>query len=529
MLYILSVSACNIDQLEFQNVELETYRAEHASSLGFFSYTAEQLFVDAGMAEELEIDGENGLSLVYRDTAEYSNIIDLVNINDIVNSEAINLPIANAPAELLEIPLSEEITMEYQPENDEAVDSVVHESGELVLEISSNLGNPDLIIIYDFKIENTVNSVTDQPVQFTGSFPSNSPQTQEQDLSGYSSFFENIDNKNLFSLLFESTLILPIGSEIPLNSYLDFTLTYQNQVFSEVYGFFGQDTLEVSNQIVNTDFFSELSSGIEFENPMISLTFENSYGVPFSTDFSSIYGVSESEVNNLSGDITENIQFIEGPTVQNYHLNGSIDLVETSSVMITSSNSNIRDLISSSPSEIGFNITAYTNPIDESRRNYITNQASIKTFFEMILPMSLQLNDVTRSKDFSYESLPVEDLDSGFLHINTSNGLPLYVSLKIQIRSDDLVIHEVPDNLVLATPYINTDGSIAEPIENTTDIILGKAGLDSLKSGNNINLLMTFNTPKTLNNQDIYVKILADQQVVVNLGIGGRFDKNLNF
>ncbi|MBV6645999.1 MAG: hypothetical protein KI790_11150 [Cyclobacteriaceae bacterium] len=516
--------SCNVSDIDFDNIETPTLNGLFAFPIGEFTYTMRELIDEADDAEvEIEEDSITTLlSLTYRDTISYSSDSDFISIPDVSNSQTVSLPITAPVPAPVAVNLDSTYSFIYQPVNNEQLDSVIYDAGTLTFEVSSTLSST---IDYDFTVGNTIRIANNQPVVFSGTLNNNTV-VQTQDLAGYKTTLVPSGTRNEFQGNFTGSIQLQAGQEITANDAISFTLTYSDQSFTVLYGFFGQDTIEVGNQSIDVTFFDELGGdgGIEFRDPQINFNFENSFGVPIGVSFARVYGVETDSTTGLSdttfleGSAATTLQNVAAPTVN------EVGSSAQSLVSLNASNSTLNEIFGSTPEQLTFEVSAVSNPPGVNQQNFLIPNSEITAFIDVSLPMELKLDNLTREVDFDLDGgVDFDEADSVSIRVVSANELPFSALVDLQIlNAGDTVLYEVTDNRVLATPFLDLDGITREPEINVAQIPLDSTGIRSLNNGDRLNLILRLNTPETLNSQEIYVKLLARYALNVKVSVIGK-------
>lgn len=518
-MFALAVIGCNVDGLDFENLEGPSLSPTAALPIGSVSYTIREL-IDEINDENLDLqeDSTSLLFMVYRDTAEFSNGTDIINIDDVSHTANVDLFPTIAVGNAIVVPLDTTFTFSYDADNGEPVDSVFYESGTITLDVNTNISSD---FNYTVTVLNTVSTSTGDAVEFTGTQDTESGSLS---LEGYKTSLNLVDGQNTFEVEFSFNVILLAGERINAGDFVSLTITYQDQAFSILYGKFGQDRLEVGNEILDIKLFSQLgNSGLEFGNPVLSFEFENGFGLPLGLFLDGLYGVKDGDTTFLSGDITESAtgERIEGAFTPSNPENTLIEL--------NKSNSTIANLLNSSPEQMGFNLAALTNPTDANFSNFVESTSQIRTFIEMTLPMQVRLSDLSRKVSFNLgNGLDFNEADSVTIRVVTVNEIPLFVTMDLEIVDEnDSVLYTVANNEIISTPFLNIDGSLKEARKTIEDIPLSPEGIDALNVGKKVVLRTLLNSPKSRTGNDIFVKILADYQLDLQVSVVGTLKVDL--
>ncbi len=512
----LAGSSCNFNQLETDNLAIEDYQGTIGIPVGEFNETFRRIFEDlTDSTQNIQIGNDSIFVLVFTDSLSFSNASDLVVIDDISNGTVVALDETPASPVSREIPIDETFTFSYQPRNGEPTDSLVYNSGELSLRINSSLGSS---IDFSFDVMNTVDITTNNNVQFSGNINANSSFNGTQDLVNHATFLNLDGDQNTFQVRFTGSINLGPGDAISSTDILSFNLNYRDQTFLSVFGFFGSDSIQIGNQSIDVTFFETFGSGVVFENPELKLKFQNSFGLPIGLLLDGISGIETSGVpdtTSLSGSVTESAQVVGFPD------RSQVGQVIEDSISVNSQNSNLADLLASAPDVLDFNIIAVTNPGSSSGENFLTNESTLDTQLEMRLPLSVQFNNVRREVDFSLSTdLNLSDVDSASIRFVTQNQLPMNAQLGIQFKdADSTVLATVDSTLVLASPFINREGRVVEGEVNIANLPLDKEALNAFEDSKILTIILTLNTPETLNSQEIFVDLLAQYMLEMKVSL----------
>lgn len=520
--FLIIIAGCNINDLDFDNLEPPVLDGTFAIPVGHVHYTMRELIDSIGDQNlDLTEDSTSLLMLTYRDTANFGSGNELVTVDDITNTGTIFLNSeSNNTSSPIQITYDSTFIFTYPAENNEKIDSVFYQEGALRLNITKQFEHE---VIYDVTIQNTRTENGDVPVNLTGTVPA----TQEsastsQDLSDYKTVLSFQDNENTFEFSVTLGVVLGPGESISSNDYVVFNLVYEDQTFDLLFGRFGQDTTNIGNQVIDVDFFADLGdSGLEFGSPEITFDFRNSFGVPLGVRFGGMYGVNgdsiAADTTYLQGDITNTPQVIDGAA--------NIGERAASTIVVNRNNSSIQDLLSQSPNQIGFDLSAISNPSDPNGNNFILDESNVTTYIELFMPLEISLKNVTREFNFDLgDGLKFNEADSLSLRLISENGLPFSALLEFEIINDSTeeVTYQVPNTLVLETAFINPSGIVSQSRKNVADIPVGQDGVAALNAGGNLRLRFTLNTPGV--SGDTFIKVLADYALNIQLSVVGKLN-----
>lgn len=535
-------ASCNVGELEFDNLEVSPITGVFSFPLGEANYVMRDLIGNqTGDSLSFEEDSTSLFTLLYYDTITYSTPDDLVQIGDINYSGAIsNMPMATGPAT---VNLIEAFQATYDPQKDEELDSIFYESGDLTITTSSTI-NGD--VSYTFTIANTTNINTGIPVSLSGNLSGTDTDMQTASLIGHKTVLTAADGSNTFTIDLNAVVTLGAGQTMAGTETLSFDLTYGNQTFSLIYGKFGQDTIQVGNQSIEIDFFSQTErAGITFGNPSISFDFRNTFGVPIGVDFSGVYGEDgNGDQTFLTGSIVSNDPVISGSDLDSPTPTTTGDVAQTI-IEINRGNSNLVNLLAQSPQSLVFDVAGISNPESTSAGNYLQPTSSISAYVALQIPMEVQLENYEESGSFGLgDGLDLSNVDSAFIRLVTNNELPFNGTINLEVQAaDSTTLFPISDTSdpqfdqeqldrftnipVIKAPLINVNGEVTDPSGATEDISLTQAEVELLSGASHIIITMVLNTPVSQTSRDIYVKVLADYTLSLKVGIGGKFNLEL--
>ncbi|MEL6560427.1 MAG: hypothetical protein AAFQ94_19715 [Bacteroidota bacterium] len=508
--------ACNVNELEFNDLELQNLKPVVVAPLGTFEYTMQELIEELNDdLVEIGTDADQVIILTFKDSSSFSLSDEFIAIDD-VNGEGSVFPEQSvAPiGTTVRIPFEEEFIYVYEPTGDERLDSVFYDNGTVIFNVESTCS---CSFEYSFEIENTRNVNTDAPLAFSGILNfdgSNNPSDEQvRSLVDHKTILN--DDANNFRSVFRGEIIIEPGQILKAEDELKFEFLYKDQDFQKIFGLFGQDSITIDGGIIEIDLFEDaLSSGIVFEGPEIQIDFENRFGIPIGILTDSIYAKNNSgDSVFLSGTVPDNPQIIAF---------SRDDIFEPalSTVTINSANSNIRDLFNLAPNQLTFPVTGISNFNNTDNFNYVTDSSDIKANATFTLPLRFRLEDFTQKVDFDIEgTYDNEEIDSLFMQIVTRNNLPFIAEMEISINdSTGAELFKIPESVVIEIPIFNAVGDIVSDSETISKFPLGPAGIEALKTGSDLSINLVLNSPS--NNVNDFFSILSTNGIRVEVGVG---------
>ncbi|PIB36721.1 hypothetical protein BFP72_15595 [Reichenbachiella sp. 5M10] len=515
--------------MDFDNIELPNYTGTVVAPLGNTTYTAGELIEDL-QDEQLEVDTTQAgiLSLIYRDTTEFTDVDQIVVIDDNSNEGQIESPaeITNAsPIEAGDLNFSQNLEFIYPIEDGEELDSLLYNGGTITITYESTF---DVDLEFEMVINDIIDRNTGLPIVLNANVAPNGTGNQSQTLSGHiTETTKNSTNENVFTGVFNGTLKIPEGGSVYATDVFQYRIDITDATFETIYGYFGEKNLSIDSQVIEMDFFDELDGDIKFNNPEVRLTIDNSFGVTMGLELNQIVSTNaDGDQVTLSGSITESPQFVNAPDIY------SVGSTTSSTIRINNSNSNIGELFSNAPNRLDFAINALSNysnsnnivPIED--RNFVDQNSSATTIMEIELPLELQISNIARNIDYSLEDIDFEEADSLFLRIKTLNRLPLSGTIDLQFLDiDSAVVYQLDQVTVFNSPEVPSNGKVQDPSENISFVKIYGEGIEALNNEPTLRLLLNIDSYDAIN--DTYVKIYADYELEIILGVQATLDIEL--
>lgn len=522
MLSALLLASCNVDELDFDGIQLPEYTPELAVPLGNINYSFADIVADLDDSEViLEEQPDRSLVFIYRDTAEFTTRTDFINIGTVTNQATIapEIDLVNNSNTTLELPFSRTYTFEFEAVEEEEIDSVFFSGGSFVLEINSRFRSN---LSYTVTVEETRSVADNQPVVFDSRIPYNNilPITvrSTRDLSGHKTLLKRGEKANIFNVQFDGMLILEPGQRADPSDFLNFSLTFLNPEFDLLYGKFGQKEVTIENTSVAFNFFEELgSAGFEFENAQIKFGFENSYGIPVGLDLSQMSVITiDGDSIPLSGEVSEGYQLIDPAPLTSP---GEAAFTE---IIVRPSNSNISQMVNATPKQFNLNLSAISNPFDTLQANFFSDNSKINSFFELNIPLDIRVRDLTKTLDYKIDSLDFDEADSLFLRFYTINRLPVGAGFDIEIlNSDSVVVQRQTDVVFAEAPRFGAVGLIGGPTTAMSEVGLGVETIKALQTGIRIYITIKVNSSGLENQQ--YVTIFTTSAIELQVALRGNF------
>ena len=521
----LLLIGCNIQDIDLDNVKIARIQPEFAVPFGTASYTMRELIEDASdQNQDIMEDSDTGeIRLIFFDTATYTFSPDIFDVPNVSSVSNVNLPDSPDNGMTRTVNVTIPFFQTYESADGEIIDSVFHATtSSLTVElVSTSL----LDIDYDLELENTTDVNAGVAVLFSGTLSGGAVMNHSQGLANHKTIFTEVAGENNYNVNLTVDITLSPGQSLT-SDQISVTINFLDQDFIIAFGKLGQDTVDIAGESINIAFFDDLGvDGLEFDDPEITFDFRSSFGMPIGVGFGGVHGLEDDGTSTfLAGAIVNTPPVIGGASTE-HPVTGDI---QQTTIVINPSNSSIRDVLATSPTQLVFDVQGFTNPFDPSILNFVTDTSSITSFIELEMPLAIRMMDVQHTHDFDIAgTLNLKDADSISLRVITVNELPFAVTMDMHIldAAED-TLYTVLERQALDVPF-QKNGIILEPKTSIDDIPFDADGIEALNSGETIRVIFTMNTPESLTSEDLFVKLLATAKLDVTLAARFKIDVGL--
>lgn len=318
-----------------------------------------------------------------------------------------------------------------------------------------------------------------------------------------------------------STVNINIGQKIKYINTLKDVVPYY------VRGYFGSQSYRFGPESTNFNVFERIIDGtIDIEDIDVNLSFENGIGVDAQLIINQLKTVNTN--NGANASLTHSI--IGSPI----NINRS---TETNSVpevnytlytnQLTTSNSNIDQLIELFPNQLIYDMNLLINPFGNisGSNDFVFKKHPLKTKLNVEFPLSLVANNLTLvdTADFNLEKNSSDKLLEGTLFIYANNGYPFDANLSLELLDENLnPIKSLPISNYIASATVDANLKVSAKKESVLAIPITRADMDDLYRTKKIIVKTAFNTTakpqfvKIYENYNISIKMVGDFAYQIN-------------
>ncbi len=406
--------------------------------------------------------------------------------------------------------------------NNEKLDSIILETGNMNLNINSSFEHTGKVILTSQFIRDSQGKPFSDTIIISD--PSGSFSASEViSLDNHVIELQDTTASDTTYLPFNFELILyNSGAGITAGDEVEITATFTDLGFSAIFGYIGNYELITETGEIDLGFFESLTDGyIEFENPQLNFAISNSYGLPAEVDISRFTGFNNSgDSINLNFDPGVNPFRYAYPELEEYNQ------IKDTVISINGHNSTLSEFLAFLPTHLEYNLDATSNPDGPNGSyNFVTKDSRIDVDFEFILPLWFKANNFalqdTIDLDFGNISEDAEMIEKLNVVLQVSNGLPVNIDFQV-IFMDDLYNHvdtlfDENNQPIIMAGKLDSEHKVEFPTRNISEIKYLKEDIDKLETVKFAIISATLKTAKF--DDDITVKFYNYYNVAFNLSL----------
>ena len=258
------------------------------------------------------------------------------------------------------------------------------------------------------------------------------------------------------------------------------TFAAKEMVAASVKGNLGNNIYPVEQDTIQLDlsFFDNIAGQIVFDDPVLKLFYQNSFGIPLMAH-TNFYGVNPETGGNVDLGIDS--------VVFNYPATQGGEV--TDSLIFDKSNSNIVDFLAQRPDMMIFSGDYITNWNNDTA-NFFTSTSSLTAGSEIRVPLVFSTSSLVFTDTVSFLSGEVDiPVGSGALYLNVDNGLPFDLSISLLVP--DSVTGEIIDRVdfgIIESAVVDAEGKVVTSRESEVNTIFSKSFIQNMSRANSLML-----------------------------------------
>lgn len=432
-----------------------------------------------------------------------------------INGSEITFPSPGAS-----ITITKNLTFNFNTLQGELLDSILFKAGQLAFAVNSNLpANIDLQL--------SLSSLKFSGTSFERDVSFNGPGSQNPSANLQGSVIDltaNGSTSNQVSFAIQA-VITDTGQPMNNTHNLSCSLQLNQLQFRSMFGDLGSHAFPFSADSVDVDVFDNaLAGNIQLASPTIQLDINNSFGLPIGFNIQDITALKEAAMTTLSGPA---VNFPTNP----YRLSCPSTVQAGQSILtqiaFTPTNSNIPQLVSLLPNYLSYAFGLRLNPAPATSKNFVMDDSRLDIGLHFELPLHGSISDLTISKQFDFDGLGIDDVESSFIKLKTVNELPVDAGIQVYfLDASGTVLDSLFTNRsVIKAADVDASGFTPESAELVNEVSITQEKIDRIEQAE---ILVLSAVLGTTNNGTVPVKFSVEDKLKINLGVNTRVEYKLN-
>lgn len=258
------------------------------------------------------------------------------------------------------------------------------------------------------------------------------------------------------------------------------TFAAKEMVAESVKGNMGKNIYPVDQDTIQLDlsFFDNIAGQIVFDNPVLKLFYQNSFGVPLMAH-TNFYGVNPETGGNVDLGVDS--------VVFNYPATEGEEVID--SIIFDKNNSNIVNFLAQRPDMMIFSGDYVTNWNNDTA-NFFTSTSSLTAGSEIRVPLVFSTSSLVFTDTVGFLSGEVDiPVGSGALYLNVDNGLPFDLSISLLVP--DSVTGQIIDSVdfgVIESAAVDAEGKVVTSKVSEVNTIFSKSFIQNMSRANSLML-----------------------------------------
>jgi len=518
LLVALLNSCIKEDDFDFNNMAANQWDPELAAPLINSSLSIQDI---TGMTENDMFTVNNGvISLIYS-----TNIFKRYGFEFFTPaSQTSNLTIQMTPPDSTTLYQTGTVSRSITPTmplsfpNGEQIDSMVYRSGQFNVTLTS-------YIPHDAVLNVTIPSATLQGQVFSKDIPVSASTGVASivqgsfDMTGYSMGTNKNGMPNQVDISYTLTFTNSNTVSPCLNLNFDIISSFDSIAPAYLFGYFGQSEFAPPPTSSPVSIFNNFQGGsVFFDDPRMTITLTNSFGMPIDAKVNSIRAEQSSGAN-----IPFNGNF-PNPLIT-YPI--AVGQAATNSIYFDKNNSNIQQLVNASPVAFNYNISAGTNaPLPAY--NFMSDSSEFSVDMKLELPLSGHATGFVIQDTLDISLGDVTQISSILFRLNVTNGFPVNANTQVYFLNDsyavlDSLISDYQNRLV-ESAEVDANGKATTPTVRAREELFDGIRLSHLFDAKKVIIRATIDTYDAPNtNIDLY------DDYKIDFKLGARTKLNIEF
>ncbi|MES2590631.1 MAG: hypothetical protein V4608_02015 [Bacteroidota bacterium] len=343
---------------------------------------------------------------------------------------------------------------------------------------------------------------------------------QTYDLSGYVFTLTGINNNKVNTLYTSfSAAVSANGQPVVIGNTdsLIISNTFSDIVPYYAKGYFGENTINVGPSETEFSLFKRIASGtIQLEDVNFNLKIENPIGLDARAYINNL-----SSINTRTGTTVNLSNTVVGAPI---NINRAAESGENTvpyivNFPLTTTNSNIKQMIENLPDKLGYAMQINTNPLGNvsGSNDFIYSDKLLKAQMNMEIPLSLIATNLTLvdTLDLNFSGKGAQNVNNGTITVFADNGFPFDATLQIYLLNEsNAIVDSVFTNAnIIDEAVLNSNLRVIDKRLTQIAVHFSESKMDLLQNTKKVILKVKFHT----SSQSQYVKIYNEYTMDVKL------------
>ncbi len=457
-----------------------------AAPIGTAHYKIEELFTDSIVPDEFTVGTDGFITMRYSQEISSPRADDLFTFNDVSFSFQLDngtTPIVLNPSTPLNILDTIRVPLTIAEDASTEIDSVIIDS--LTISLSGTSPLEGSVSIRPFGVFEYLNE-------------NNSPQT----VSNTTIRLEHTTYNNELLIEYRVTISSTSGTILAGQNIASLNIRITDIDYRAAYGYLGQFSVPTPLQTMTIDLLDPVENGsFHFEDASLQIGTSNSFGLPVEVLMYQLQATGRDGQDEFITSATE--PGLASPWLINSPAAGQEGQYAEASVTLTTSNTNLFDVLESSPVDISYGANGSCNPAGVDHTNFLLDSSRIDVTADLTLPIYgyADLLLIRDTLDFVFNDFyenPPEEIESLTFRLNFTNGLPVNVNFQAYFADQAGTILDslFTDKDHLVAGALDTDGDgKADPVDSgPVEVVIDRDRIDGISSTSYIFLTGRFTT-----------------------------------
>ncbi|MFZ1458216.1 MAG: hypothetical protein WAT46_19390 [Saprospiraceae bacterium] len=298
-------------------------------------------------------------------------------------------------------------------------------------------------------------------------------------------------NSNNNLITFRYNAVTTNGTKLVLDKAL---MNFDVLNFAYIEGYLGYHKFPIEGSVIKIGLFDQWKSGgFDFTDPKLSISVDNSFGVPVKSK------INKLDLKLINGSVISlQSPFIASGIDFNYPPLSEAGGLKTTHFEFNKSNSNIRDIFNEKTSEIIYDLNAIVNPLQDTTINgHVTGDSYFTVKVAVEVPLSGSVNQVVIADTVDVNLTEFDKIQSAEFKTIIANDFPADVRVQaIFIDEKNIALDQLfnGSGLFIPAAIIAANGITIPGQEKTEFITMDETRFEKIKKSKKMVITGTINT-----------------------------------